>query len=132
MKCMSRHLNWTALFGTIFCCIFGWSIIKLVLSVSGMAYIPYPGTPYYPPKTATDYPDFTGRLIIDLAIVASLPIYAWILRKKKKSYFYLLFIVSPLLMSFSATGSALALIVIPIWLIGFFILLALKNESTEV
>jgi hypothetical protein len=135
MKWILKHLNWVTVFGTIICWLCSWLIIKIVLRESGMAYIPYPGTPYYPPEThATDYPDFTRPLLIDIAIVMSLPVYILILKKKKRSYIYLLFLLSPLLMSlYSRAYNALtALFTGGLWLAGFIILLILENKSTDV
>jgi hypothetical protein len=134
MKWISKHLNWTAFFGMLICYALSWLITKLFLVISGLAYIPYPGTTYYPPDKylCFDCPDFTARFLIDIFVVFSFPLFTWILRKKNRSYLFILFFLAPLLMSIRSTATNLIIFLVPIWLAGFIILLKLKNKSTEV
>lgn len=102
MEWCSRHLNWTVTITAIGAWACSLLLVRFYLFVTGMSYIPFPGADYIPSivnGTARNYEDFTGQIFVDIAVLVSLPIFIWVLKRKNRSNWYILFFLPPLLMS---------------------------------
>ena len=130
LKWSEGHLNFTAVFFTVFSWVFGILLVIFALDIAGMKYLPYPGQSYeiFSPGAIVDFlPTFTFQAMVDVAILISLPVYYWVLKKKKRSIWYLLLFLPPLVPS--GYAGFVLVFQMPFWLIGLILLLALKNKS---
>jgi hypothetical protein len=125
----NRHLNWTCVFVGICAWVLAWYLVELILFATGMVYLTFPGQPYEAPSpfSSSNTITFNIQAMSDIATVISMPIFLWILRKKSRSWKYLLVFVPPLIPAPNA-GFVLWFLV-PFWLYGWIILLALRNKS---
>jgi hypothetical protein len=131
MEWFRRHLNWTAVFVAIGSWICGWFLVKFILFITGMVYIPLPGAVYAPSppySTGLNHADFTIQTIVDIAVILSTPVFFWILKRKRRSLWFLLLFMPPLLMSINPLASNLFVFVMPFWLAGWIVLVLLKSR----
>jgi hypothetical protein len=131
MQWFERHLNWTTLFFTIFAWMFGVLLVYFTLDIAGYGYLPIPGeayVPYNPYSTATGY-TFTVQTMVDVAVLVSLPVFYWVLKRKKHSLWYLLLFFLPLIPM--PSPDFVLLFQMPFWIAGWIILLALKNKALK-
>jgi hypothetical protein len=122
-----RHLNWTVLFFTICVWVFAWLLVEFILLVTGMVYLPFPGQHYiHPSPVLVDFLPFTFQTIVDMATVFLMPVFFCILKRKNRSWLYLMFFVPPLIpVPYEAW---VLLFLLPFWLTGWIILLVLRNK----
>jgi len=129
MSWFEKDLNRTVIIATFFAWILGILLVSFSLYIAGWNYLPFPGEsyiPYNPHSTASTY-TFTLQAIVDVAIFASLPVYFWVLKKKNRTVWFLLFFLPPLI----PTPILFFLIFfqMPFWLAGWMILLGLKAKT---
>jgi hypothetical protein len=107
---IDRHLNWTAVFVAVCSVLIGYVTISFLLFI-GLPDIPYPG----------------GNIIaqLDLANAISIFCFAWVLRQKKRSLWFLLFFVPPFVPTFVPFFTII--LFLTFWVAGFIILLCLRN-----
>ncbi len=116
MNWFQRHLNWTAVIVPIMGVLLGILIDKIFLLVTGMPYIPIIMF------------SFDAQVVIGIADIFSMIWFRWILKQKNRSWKWLLFFVPPLIPL--PYGLFTLLFLVPFGLIGWIILLKLKNKST--
>ena len=129
MKWCEEHLNFTAVFYSAFAWAFGIILVQFALDITGYDYIPVLGDTYSPPNpySTREVFTFTYQTMADVAILVSLPVFYWILKKKNRSIWYLLLFLPPLVPMPSA-GFVL-LFQMPFYIIGWIILLLLNNKT---
>jgi hypothetical protein len=129
MKWCEGHLNFTVVFFTVFAWAFGIILVQFALDISGYDYLPLPGQTYYPPNPFSTLfvNTFTFQAMTDASILVSLPIFYWVLKKKKRSIWYLLLFLVPLIPT--PIAGFVLLFQMPFYLVGWVFLLARKNKS---
>jgi hypothetical protein len=131
MKWFNKHLNWITFSYTIFAWAIGILLIEFYLHIKGWEYLPFFGWDYIPLNSPEIDPGlfltFTYQAMADVAILISLPVFGWILKKKKRSLWFLLFFLPPLV----PVPSVLFVIIfqMPFYVIGWIILLASNNKT---
>jgi phosphoglycerol transferase MdoB-like AlkP superfamily enzyme len=116
MKWFENHLNWTTFFYTVFAWTFGILLVRICLNITGSRDIPGIG----------EF-SFTYQTMIDIAVLITLPVFYWILKRKKRSFKCLLFYLPPLIPM--PSPAVVLLFQMPFWLAGWIILLSLKNGT---
>jgi hypothetical protein len=114
MQWFRHHLNWTSVFIVIVSALVGFLLINLVLFVGGLSHLTYPGNSRY---------IFDFQVEADIANLICLFGFGWVLRQKKRGLGFLGFFM-PLFIPYPYF-----IIMIPIWLIGFIIMLSIENKS---
>ena len=132
MGWFKRHLNWTCVFEGIFTWMLAWFLHELILFFTGMAYLPFPGEPYVAPDPyASYYPiTFDFQTMSYVAFIFSIPVFLWILKQKNRSLLYAMFFMPSLFPIPNAAGFVFFFLV-PFWLTGWILLLALRNKSAQ-
>jgi hypothetical protein len=143
-KWFFRHLNWSIVLFTIFTNILCWYLVKFFLFVTK---IPWWGPAFSPDTVDVLLPSFSSFAYdfhFILADVLLLVVFYWILSKKNRNKLVLLFFVIflpidiPILYSYihifdvPATLYIIRLFSILLWVIGWIILLTLKNKPITV
>jgi hypothetical protein len=143
MGWFERHLNWTIIIITVCSNVISYSLVGLFERIT---HIPYWG-PIYPLGTIdVMLPAFTNFYLdahLLLTTILSIIGFFWFLKKKNRRWTYILFFTAFLICDFPFFLSYLIIIpnyigllsyllrfvAILLWVIGWIILLALKNKS---
>jgi hypothetical protein len=115
-KMCRKHLNICAVFFSAGSGLVGYLVIKLILICAGLSFIPSPLGLY----------SFNYQTGIDIAIVVSTPAFAWILKQKNRSLWYICFFLPPLIPLPLVWLNFVFLL--PFWIAGLVILVLLKTK----
>jgi hypothetical protein len=113
-----KHLNAAVVLHTVFAWLFSIILVEFALHISGNSEIS--GGSWFPGWYVT------YNVIIDIATIISLPVYYLVLKKKKRSLWYLVWFILSLL---PLLGGFIIVFIMPLWIIGFITLLELKTET---
>ena len=122
MAWFRRHLNWAAVFVPVVSGTISIAIVRIILLVTGMPHVPFPDYPY----------PFDIQATVAITDVFSIVCFGWILKKKNRSFWYLVFFVPPLVVTLASLLAWVALVsLMTFWLWGWIIVLVLKNKSGQ-
>jgi hypothetical protein len=117
IRWFQKHLNWTVMLIIIGSGITGYLFIRLILLFAGSSHLTISGSSYI-----YDFP-----VGVSIANILSILGFAWILKQKKRSLWFLLFFI-PLLIPLPLPPATI-LLEFPFWIIGIVVVLKLDTKN---